>query len=166
METILFYILAGVALFAAAAAITRRSPLMSAVWLVIALLSAAGIFALLAAPLIAALQVLIAAGAVMVLFLFVIMLVDLSEERLRRRLISFGRVLGAIAAGYLALILALAILKPPYEGAPASGASYEAPETIAGMMMGRYAVPFELAGVMLLVAAVAAVVLVKRRSER
>lgn len=165
MESILFYILAAAAIFSAAAAITRRSPLMSAIWLIACLLAVAGIFALLAAPFIAALQVLIAAGAVMVLVLFVIMLVDVSRERLRARMISFGRILGAVASAYLALILALAILKPPFLGAPESGASYESPVTIAGLMLGRFAVPFELAGVMLLVAVVAAVVLARKQKR-
>jgi len=79
--------------------------------------------------------------------------------------ISFGRVLGAIAAGYLALILCLAIWKPPFQAAPASGVSYEAPLTLSNLLVSRYAVPFELSGVMLLVATVAAVVLAKKRSS-
>ena len=164
METILFYVLAASALFSALLTVTRRSPLMSAIWLVVSLLSVAGIFGMLGAPFLAALQVLISAGAVMVLFLFVIMLVDSGRESARPRLISFGRVLGAAASGYLALILILAIWKPPFIEAPMSGASYEAPLTLAFIVVGRYAVIFELAGVMLLVAAVAAIALAGRGS--
>ena len=161
METAIFYILAASAIFSAILAITRRSPLMSALMLALALLSVSGIFALLAAPLVAALQILISAGAVMVLFIFVIMLVDLGEESSRRRVVSFARILGAAAAGYLALILALAIWKPPFLEAPAGGPSYEAPLTLAQYLTGRYAMPFELSGVMLLAAAIAAVMLSK-----
>ncbi|HPQ80553.1 MAG TPA: NADH-quinone oxidoreductase subunit J [bacterium] len=162
MNTILFYLLAASAVFSALATITRRSPPASAIWLVVSLLSVAGIFGMLGAPFLAALQVLIAAGAVMVLFLFVIMLVDQGEESLRPRIVSFGRVLGAVASGYLALILILAIWKPPFVEAPKSGAAYEAPLTLALAVVGRYALVLELVGVMLLVAAVAAISLAKR----
>ena len=166
METVLFTILAGFAVVAALATITRRSTLMSALWLVGCLVAVAGIFALLAAPLLAALQVLIAAGAVMVLFLFVVMLVDLGKEGGRARAISFGRILGAMASGYLALILALAIWKPPFLTAPASGPAYESPLTLAQILFSRYAAPFELVGAMMLVAVVAAIVLAKKPEGR
>lgn len=166
METILFYTMAGLAVLSALATITRRGTLMSALWLVACLVAVAGIFALLNAPFLAALQLLISAGAVMVLFLFVVMLVDLGREGRRERMISFGRILGAMASGYLALILALAIWKPPFLTAPASGPAYETPLTLAQILFSRYAAPFELAGVMLLVAAVAAIVLAKKPEER
>lgn len=166
MDVIVFYILALFSVIAAVAVITRANPLMSAIWLVACLLAVAGIFALLASPLISVLQVLIAAGAVMVLFLFVVMLVDVGAEGLRARAISFGKVLGAIAAGYLGIVLALAIVRHPYTGAPLSGEAYESPVTLADMMLGRYAVPFELAGVLLLVSAVAAIVLAKKERSR
>ncbi|MFH0799560.1 MAG: NADH-quinone oxidoreductase subunit J [Pseudomonadota bacterium] len=165
METVLFYILASAAMVAAVAVITRGSPLMSAVWLVICLMCVAGIFALLNSPFLAVLQVLISAGAVMVIFIFVVMLVDLGEEAHRARAINFAKALGAIAAGYLGFILILSIARPPYVSPPASGEAFEAPLTLAGLLLGSYAVPFELAGVLLLVAAVAAVVLAKKKTE-
>lgn len=166
MEAVIFYMLAGVALFTALAAITRRSPIGSAFMLIACLLAVAGLFGMLGAPFVAALQVLIAAGAVMVLFIFVLMLVDLGSESKRKRVMSFARVVGAVASGYLTLILALSIWRPPFMEAPESGASYEATSTLAALMTGRYAVPFELTGAMLLVAAVGAIALAKKDADR
>jgi len=162
MESILFYILAATAVIAALATITRRRAFISAVWLVVSLVSIAGIFALLAAPFLAVIQILIAAGAVMVLFIFVIMLVSPASDDARPRIINFGKILGMIAAAYLAIVLILATVRPPFTRAPLSGDAYEAPLTLGRMVFGRYIVPFELAGILLLVAAVAAVVLAKK----
>lgn len=163
METILFYILAAVIVISAIAVITRALALMSAVWLVVCLISVAGIFALLAAPFLAVLQILISAGAVMVLFIFVVMLVDIGE--VRPRLINFGKILGAVAAAYLGFVLVMTIARPPYTEPPLSGDTYESATTMAELLLGRYAVPFELAGVLLLVAVVAAVVVAKKSSH-
>lgn len=162
MDSILFLILAAFAVVSAVIMVTRRSPFISAVWLIGCLLSVAGIFALLSAPLLAVLQVLIAAGAVMILIVFVVMLVDLGKDSFKVRAVSFGRIIGMVAAAYLAFVLVIAIWKPPFIDAPSSGETYEAPATLSAMLLGRYAVPFELAGVLLLVAVVAAVALAKK----
>lgn len=154
---ILFYIFAAWAVFAALAAVSRARPLMSALWLMMCLLSLAGLFALLAAPLIAALQVLISAGAVMVLILFVVMLIDPSAEFVRPRLIRFGKILGAAATVYLAIVMAIAVAAPPFVQAPATGDYYRSTVTTGLFVLKRYAVPFEMAGILLLVAAVAAI---------
>ncbi|MFA5812052.1 MAG: NADH-quinone oxidoreductase subunit J [bacterium] len=157
LEAILFYFLAACAVAAAIAAITRINPLMSAIWLVAALLALAGLYATLSAPLVAAIQVIIAAGAVMVLILFVIMLTNLGPGGRRPHAIRFGKILGAMAAAYLAIVMILAVAIPPFVSPPESGGYYESPLTLGGFILGRYAAAFELAGVMLLVAAVAVV---------
>lgn len=162
IESILFYILAAATIIAALAAITRVNAVMSAVWLVVCLMAAAGIFALLNAPFLAVFQVLIAAGAVMVLFLFVLMLVDEGPEGARARVINFGKVLGALSAAYLGIVLLIAALKSPSQMKPVSGEAFESPLTLGQILFSKYALPFELAGVLLLVAAVAAVVLAKK----
>lgn len=161
---VLFYIFATWAVFAAVAAVSRARPLMSALWLMMCLLSLAGLFALLAAPLIAALQVLISAGAVMVLILFVVMLIDPSAENMRPRLIRFGKILGAAATVYLAIVMAIAVAAPPFVKAPATGDYYQSTITTGLFLIKRYAVPFELAGILLLAAAVAAISMGKRDS--
>ncbi|MFH1829380.1 MAG: NADH-quinone oxidoreductase subunit J [Pseudomonadota bacterium] len=162
MTDILFYIFAAWAAFAAVAAVSRARALMSALWLMICFLALAGLFTLLAAPLIAALWVLIYAGAVMVLILFVVMLIDPSTENTRPRLIRFGKILGAAAAIYLAIVMAIAVAAPPFAKAPATGDFYQSTLTLGLFVLRRYSVPFELAGVLLLTATVAAISMGKK----
>lgn len=162
METVLFYIFASVALVAAVAVITRARPFMSAIWLAVCFLSLAALFALLAAPLMAVFQVLLSTGSVLVLFLFVIMLTEHRERR--RRLMSFGKILGAAAASYLALVLILAIVRAAHIKMPASGEAFEAPANLGQIIVGRYVVAFELVGVLILAAAMAAVMLAKKKA--
>jgi NADH-quinone oxidoreductase subunit J len=162
MTEILFYIFAALAVVAAVLAISRAKPLMSALWLMMCFLALAGLFALLAAPLLAALQVLISAGAVIVLILFVVMLVDPGSENVRPRLIRFGKILGAAAAAYLAIVMAIAVAAPPFVEAPATGDYYQSTLTVSLFVVNRYAVPFELAGVLLLAATVAAIAMGKK----
>lgn len=165
MESIIFYFLAACAVISAIAAITRISPLMSAVWLLASLLSSAGLYALLSAPLVAAIQIIIVAGAVMVLIVFVVMLTDLGPDGLRPRTIKFSKVLGAAAAAYLAIVMILAVAIPPFVQPPASGDYYESPMTLGSIIFSRYAATFELAGVMLLAAAIAVVVIGKKEQS-
>jgi NADH-quinone oxidoreductase subunit J len=159
---ILFYILGAAAFLSAAAAVTRPSPLSSALWLILSFLNIAGLFAMLTAPLIAALQVLIAAGAVMVLMLFVIMLVDIGSEISRPRLVRFGKILGAAGAAYLAIVITIAVAAPPFVEAPAVGDYYRSTATLGLGVLKRYAVAFEITGALLLAATVAAISLAKR----
>lgn len=165
MNGIIFYLIAVMVVFSAAAVITRANPLMSAVWLIVCLIFVAVIFALLQAPFLAVLQVLISAGAVMVLFIFVIMLVDLEAGRLRARWINFAKVLGFAAAAYLAAVFAIAIMRPPFQEAPLSGDFYESPLSLSNLLLSRYVVSFELAGILLLAATVGAIVIAKKRPE-
>lgn len=165
MMDVLFYILAVWSATAAALAITRRSPLASALWLIVCFLGMAGLFALLAAPLIAALQVLISAGAIMVLMLFVIMLVDIKSEVMRPRLLRFGKILGGASAAYLAIVITIAVAAPPFVEAPATGAYYRSTATLGLIVLKKYALAFEITGLLLLAACVAAVSLAKRESK-
>lgn len=160
---IAFYALAAWSLFAAAAAITRRSPLAGALWLVGCLIGIAALYAVLTAPLVAMLSLLIAAGAVMVLIIFVLMLIDLGPGARRPRRITFARIVGALAAAYLALVMSLSVARPPFASPPESGAFFQSPLTLGRILMDRYLLPFELAGFMLLAAAVALVTIAGRR---
>lgn len=170
MIPILFWILAGVAIGAALLCITRRSPVASALWLVTTLFSLAGIFVLLEAQFIAALQVMVYAGAIMVLFLFVIMLLNL------------GRGGPSDLAGWTgrAIALALALLLAAELGAltrtPLARVLTVPPGTLSQVSQERgvvavisdalfrtYLVPFEVTSIVLLAAIIGAVVLAKRR---
>jgi len=163
MYPILFYILATVAVVAALALITRTNPLMSAVSLVVCLLSISGLFALLSAPILAVMWVLIMAGSVTMLFTYAIFMVDPNPNAGRRRIIHFGRILGAISAAYLAIVVAIAIMRPPFVDAPLTGEAFESASTLGRMIFSGYMVPFELAGILLFVAAVAAVIMLRRK---
>ena len=179
-----FYLLGGVAVVSALLCIVQRNPVASALWLVNTMFSLAAIYVLLNAQFIAAIQVLVYAGAVMVLFLFVIMLLNLGRDAadLRGRPARVAAV--AVAVGLLAELVLLAGTTPgslavlrgaapgaagPMESFPAGSAGLAAPAAhgvvgaIAGPLFQTYLVPFEITSILLLAAAVGAVVLAKRK---
>ncbi|MFA4973346.1 MAG: NADH-quinone oxidoreductase subunit J [bacterium] len=161
MEAVAFYIFAACGLASAIAAVSRRDPLMCAAWFAGVALSAGAILLILRAPMVAGAFVIVAAGVSMVFSLFVMMLMD-SSKRARARQIRFGKVLAAVAAGYLAIVMMIAVAAPPFAAAPASGDYFESSLTMGKMMVSQYALPFELTGVMLLAAAVASIIIAKR----
>jgi len=157
MEAILFYILALLAMVSAVLAITRVNPLATALWLIGCLLAIGGLFGLLDAPVVALFQILLAAGAIMVLFIFVIMLVNL--EWLKGRVVRFAKILGVFAAAYFAFLSVLIIMRIPLEGAPTIKDAFGAPKTLGRLLVYDYALPFELISVLMVVAMVGAVVM-------
>lgn len=165
METILFYILAVTSVVLAIFAITRVNPLSTAVFLIGCFISIAGLFGLLAAPLIAIFQILLAAGAIMVLFVFVIMLIKLDAEAFAGRPLRVPKIVGAFLAAYLLAIAAIAIIRPPFSFAPTISDSYSDTQTFGNLLVGNYAIPFELLSVLLLAAMVSAVAIGRRRTR-
>ncbi|MGE0553443.1 MAG: NADH-quinone oxidoreductase subunit J [Gemmatimonadales bacterium] len=183
MTEFVFYTLAIFAVVSAILCISQKSPVASALWLVSTMFALAGIYVLLNAQFIAAMQVLVYAGAVMVLFLFVIMLLNLSHQQsdIRRGLpVVIGVLTGA---GFVSALLTLsgtsvaglaARLAP---GVPAgspldllpggqlqtAAAASNVVGAVAEPMFRTYLVPFEITSVLLLAAAVGAVVLAKRK---
>src|SRR5690349_25179412 len=108
MQEILFYIFAALTLGCGVLVILNRNPVNSAMFLVLSIASLAGLFVLLHAFFLAAVQVLVYAGAVMVLFLFVIMLLDLKEEE-RRKIRTFGAAGGIISIAVIGFVFWRAI---------------------------------------------------------
>jgi NADH-quinone oxidoreductase subunit J len=165
-ELIIFWAFAGLAVVSALLCITRQNPVASALWLVVTLFSLAALFVLLDAQFIAVLQVLVYAGAIMVLFLFVIMLLNLGRGGPADMKGPLGLGAGVLLAG-LMLVQLLAI-RP---GAPAPAPSVMARAAaeqgmvpaIARPLFGEYLLPFEITSVLLLAAIVGAVVLAKRK---
>ena len=151
--------------------ITRRSPVASALWLITTLFNVAALFVLLDAHFLAAVQVLVYAGAIMVLFLFVIMLLNLGErDPGDRRGWWPNKVVGAaVGIGLLVELFVLRRAVPPDAIRLPAGASAEqvahqgAVQTLAMPLFQAYLVPFEITSLMLLAAIVGAVVLAKRR---
>ncbi|MFQ5703027.1 MAG: NADH-quinone oxidoreductase subunit J [Gemmatimonadales bacterium] len=165
-----FWTFSGVAIAAALLCITRRSPVASALWLVLTLFSLAGLFVILDAHFIAAIQVLVYAGAIMVLFLFVIMLLNLGKETasdlpgLLRHGLTIG--LGTILAAELWAVTKIAPsadLTIPADALRNLTKNEGAVSIISGPLFQTYLIPFEITSVLLLAAIVGAVVLAKRR---
>ena len=167
---IVFWAFAILAIVSALFCITRRSPVASALWLIVTLFSLAALFVLLDAQFIAVLQVLVYAGAIMVLFLFVIMLLNLGRAAPSDMKGPLGLVVGVLGAGFLLvelMTLRQSTLSPGVAVEPGAVARIAAEQgmvpAIARPLFGAYLVPFEITSVLLLAAIVGAVVLAKRR---
>ena len=144
--------------------VAYRNPVYSALYMVVTFAATAVMFLQLAAPFIAALQIIVYAGAVIVLFLFVIMFLNLKTAILieRRRgplLLALG--LAALVAGELAAAVATGSLVPGGARAPVA-AGFGSVESVASLLFTRYLVPFEITSLLLVVAMVGAVVLARR----
>jgi NADH-quinone oxidoreductase subunit J len=167
---LLFGAFAGLAIVSAASCVTRRNPVASALWLVVTLFSLAALFVLLDAQFLAVLQVLVYAGAIMVLFLFVIMLLNLGRAGPTDLKGPIGLALGVLLAGLL-LVQLLVVRQSgslPAPGGtagalPSAAAAGGIVPAIAGPLFTVYLVPFELTSLLLLAAMVGVVVLAKRK---
>jgi NADH-quinone oxidoreductase subunit J len=157
---ILFFVFSALALICGVMILLSRNPVNSAMFLVLTIASLAGLFVLLEAFFLAAIQILVYAGAVMVLFLFVIMLLDLKVEE-RRKIKSLAVAGGAIAVGTI-----LAIFFKSLSSANLSAT--RAPDFHAGtaelgkLLFSQYLLPFEIVSVLLLVAMVGVILLSKK----
>lgn len=168
LPDLLFYALAALTLgcgFLVVANPFSRSPVTSAMFLVLALVGLAGLFALLHAFFLAAIQVLVYAGAVMVLFLFVIMLLDLREEE-RRRISRFALATGVLLAGGFGGVLLAALTSAGAPTEPLPSPTLEAHAADLGrLLFTRYLLPFEMLSVLLLVAMVGVILLSRKEPE-
>jgi len=163
MNPILFYIFGGLAVVTALLMVTRQNPISSAMWLVASFFAFAALFANLGAHFIAVIQILLYAGAIMVLFIFVIMLLNIGVEELKPRQMQFSGLLGGAVVIYLIVLFALALLKSKSGEFPlvAEDFGYVAP--VGRMLFTKYLIPFEVTSVLLLVAIVGSVVMGKRK---
>ena len=164
-----FYVFGIIAIIAALLFVTRKSPVAAALWLVTTMFSLAAMYVLLDAPFIGAIQVLVYAGAIMVVFLFVIMLLNLGHpsEIADARGLGWKLLGGAVGVALLAQIFALtrsrvhATIAPDYLARQVEYRGVIAP--IAGPLFNEYLLAFEVTSVLLLAAVVGAVVLGRRR---
>jgi NADH-quinone oxidoreductase subunit J len=165
MQTIMFAMLAIVALFGAVMVITRRNPVFSILWLVLTFFCFAGLYVLLGANFLAAVQIVVYAGAIMVLFLFVVMMLNLREpEKLEeRKPIWIG--LGAVVGLGLGLVLTaylvrggVELMADPSEHSWVLGSS----KWLGKELFTNYVLAVEIAGVLLLAAVIGAVALAKK----
>ena len=170
MVQIVFWFAAGVAILSTVLCITRKSPVASALWLVNVLFNLSIIYVLLDAHFLAAVQILVYAGAIMVLFLFVIMLLNIGRLGDSDVKGGAGKVIAAVAGLILiGELIALANVDLPANASMPEGTiarmveQQGAVNVIAMPLFQQYLVPFELTSVMLLAAVVGAVVLAKRK---
>lgn len=157
---IFFYVISGLLVILSLMVVFLRNVVHCALALVGALFLIAILFLMLHAPMVAVLQVLIYAGAVMVLFLFVIMFLSPAAPEPRRKLWwGFGVVAALLFAGGLAALLSNG---ESFAVPVAANEQFGSPETLAKSLFTDFVLPFEIASVLLLVAIVGAVVLAKR----
>jgi len=164
VSAVLFFIAAIGAISGAIGVVLLRNPFYSVLALAFHLVSLAALFLLLRAEFVAAAQVVVYAGAVMVLYVFVVAYVGGGEQLTSGAVL---RVLGPLFAVALAVELCIAMLGAGLKGVSAKGAPYVAgfgtPRHIGQLFLTKYLFPFEIASILLLVAAVGAVVLARRR---
>jgi len=168
LEQIFFWLLAFGAVFTSVLVVLPpggKNPIYGALALILSFFFVAGIYVLLVAHLMAALQIMVYAGAIMVLFLFVIMLLNLSKRELGEESKTIAQGLGAAAMLFIT-VKAILLVEASADGiskrdmAPPHG--FGSIEKLANMLFHDYLFPFELAAVLLLVAIIGAVVLAKR----
>jgi NADH-quinone oxidoreductase subunit J len=162
-EQVTFAVLAVPLLFAAAGVVVSKSPIYAALNLVVAFFFLAGIYVLLVAHLIAFMQILVYAGAVMVLFLFVIMLISLGDEHLLEERYRAIQLLGVAGALGLTAVLAWAILDARAGPPAALSADFGTVKAVGRVLFTQYLLPFEATSLLLLAAIVGAVVVAKER---
>ncbi|HQZ01046.1 MAG TPA: NADH-quinone oxidoreductase subunit J [Thauera sp.] len=168
-KTFVFYILAAIMVFAALRVITARNPVQAALFLVLTFFNAGGIWLLLEAEFLAITLVMVYVGAVMVLFLFVVMMLDINLDRIREGFWSYLPV-GALV-GILLLVEMVMVLGGSYFGLdampvpPAAGEGFSNTRELGRVLYTDYVYPFELASMVLLVAMVAAVTLTLRKRK-
>ncbi len=162
-----FWYMGAASVASALLAVTRRNPVHSMLWVLSLFMHVAGIFLLLGAEFLAAVQVIVYAGAILIFYLFVLMLLDLPGEVARPR---FGRhwpfaaAAGLSFAGLAWLARAGARVSPPADRAKEVAASRGSLSEMGRELFGPFALPFEIASLLLVAAIIGAIVLARRRS--
>ncbi|MES9852720.1 MAG: NADH-quinone oxidoreductase subunit J [Candidatus Thiodiazotropha sp. L084R] len=167
LEKLIFYVLAAVVLAAAVMVVTRRNPVHSALFLILAFFASSGIWMLAEAEFLAIVLVLVYVGAVMVLFLFVLMMLDIDIAVLRAgfiKMLPLGLIMAIAMAAELILIVGPGNFGLEKYAAPVRhAADYNNTEELGNVLYTVYMYPFEIAAVILLVAIIAAIGLTMRR---
>lgn len=166
IQALAFYLFAGLLTLSALCVINARNPVHSVLFLILAFFNAAGLFVLLGAEFIAMLMVIVYVGAVAVLFLFVVMMLDISFADLRKGAMQFvplGLALGGV------LLVELAVLYSVWDFAPGYAANLAAPagelsntKALGAIIYTDYIFAFQVAGLILFVAMIGAIVLTHR----
>ncbi|MCU6499547.1 NADH-quinone oxidoreductase subunit J [Rugamonas sp. A1-17] len=165
-KTILFYAFAAIMILASTRVITARNPVHAALFLVLAFFSAAGIWMLLEAEFLAIVLVLVYVGAVMVLFLFVVMMLDINTDKMREGFwgyLPLASFVGVIIVLEMAAVLWRSFLS--FDQQPVNAGNIGGTKELGIQIYTKYIYGFEIAGVILLVAIIAAVALTLRKRK-
>ena len=162
-EQVLFVIFAAPLLLSAVGVVVARSPVHAAMSLVSAFFWLAGIYVLLTAHLLAFVQIIVYAGAIMVLFLFVVMLLSLTDAELGLEKITALKVVGILGSAGLLSLLVTAIVQSGPSTMKAVGEDFGTVRAVGKILFTQYLLPFEATSVLLLVAIVGAVVVAKEK---
>jgi NADH-quinone oxidoreductase subunit J len=167
IQAIAFYLFAGVLTLSALLVITAKNPVHSVLFLILAFFNAAGLFVLLGAEFIAMLLVIVYVGAVAVLFLFVVMMLDINFAELRKggmKHVTVGLAVGAVLLAELAIIYLAWVFAPGIENnlAAAMPDGVNNTEALGRVLYTQYVFPFQMAGLILFVAMIGAIVLTHR----
>jgi NADH-quinone oxidoreductase subunit J len=167
MEIVIFIILATVAVCCSVMVISQRSAVYSALFLIATMATLALLFLMLNSPFLAAVQVIVYAGAIMVLFIFVIMLLNLRKDEFGPEKRRAQRFFGIFFVFLLLVGIATVIEWGMSGSEPAEAVSASTPpagvEPLAQLLFTKYLLPFELASILLLVAIVGAIIMAKRK---
>ena len=161
---ILFWILSIIALASALMVVTSKNPVFSVIWLIITFFTISGHYILLNAQFLAVVNIIVYAGAIMVLFLFVIMLMNLSKDTEPQKN-KWLKMAGAIAGGLLLLVLVAAFRNTERSMAEMTTGDIGLIQNLGKVLFNEYVVPFEISSVLFLSAMVGAVVLGKREKS-
>jgi len=163
ITTILFWTLTALAIFSALMMISRKNPVYSVLWLIMTFFSISGHYILLNAQFLAVVNLIVYAGAIMVLFLYVLMLMDLRREDEPRKN-KWLKIAGAIAGGSLLLVLVAALKDIDLKGTPAQTGYGDIGliENLGKALFNEYVIPFEISSILFLSAMVGAVVIGKK----
>ena len=162
-----FYYMAAASVASALLAVTRKNPVHSMLWVLMLLLHVAGIFLLLGAEFLAAVQVIVYAGAILIFYLFVVMLLDLPDEEARPRFGSHWPLAAAVGLCFATLAWLARVgagVAPAGKHVAADGTTQGSLSAVGMALFGPFALPFEMASLVLLAAIIGAVVLARRRA--
>jgi NADH-quinone oxidoreductase subunit J len=170
IQALAFYLFSGILVAAALLVISVRNPVHSVLFLILAFFNAAGLFVLLGAEFLAMILVVVYVGAVAVLFIFVVMMLDINFAELRQGFLQYlpiGALVGLVLLVELAVIVTGARLAPVAEGAaapmPSADAAISNTHALGQLLYTHYAYLFQAAGIVLLVAMIGAITLTLRQ---
>jgi NADH-quinone oxidoreductase subunit J len=162
IHAIFFYLFAGVCIASALMVVTSRNPVHSVLFLILAFVNAAGLFVLLGAEFLAMILIVVYVGAVAVLFLFVVMMLDVDFAELREGFLSYlpiGALVGAVLLAELLVVVGGWAIGPGVGKVSAAAPAVSNTEALGLVLYTQYVYYFEAAGIVLLVAMVGAIVL-------